>query len=195
MANSSTLVAAGIGLVFGLAGGAVGTLLRGPPRDAAIDTSRPSASAAQDPALRVAIEELTREVRALHETLGNRLEAPTREVASTSAPVDLDRLAAAIERLTTSSGALSGATGSTARHAAPLVGTDRPRNAPRLRELLQDADYEVRSRKHRFLTYQQVLDQFGAPDDIFENGKWYYDLAEGGALEFQFYDGMLTHIY
>jgi hypothetical protein len=195
VANSPTLVAAGIGLVFGLAGGALGTLLRNGPGEATIDTSRPVAGAAQDPALRIAVEELTREVRALHESLGNRLEAPTREVASTNAPVDLDRLVAAIETLSTSPGVLSGATGSAARHAAPLVGTDRPRNVPRLRELLQEIDVEARSRKHRFLTYQQVLDQFGAPDNVYENGTWHYDLAEAGALEFQFFDGMLIQIF
>ncbi len=192
--NSSTLSAATAGLVFGFAGGVAGAMFlgAGPP---ATSREPPSsiASAPQDPALRVALDELTREIRALHESLGNRLESPTRQAAPTSAPVDLDRLTAAFDRLATSSGAL-GAPASGAARYAPLIGTDRPPNLPRLREL-QQVDSDVRSRTHRFLTYQQVLDQFGAPDEIYENGKWYYDLAESGGLEFQFFDGMLIHVY
>jgi hypothetical protein len=192
--NSSIVVAACVGLVFGLAGGVAGAKFfgAGPPITAG-ESSSPFTSAPHDPALRVALDELTRELRALHESLGNRLESPTRQAASTGAPVDIDRLTAVLDKLVASTGALPATPSHGSRH-APLIGADRPARLPRLRELMQ-IETEVRSRQHRFLNHQQVLDQFGAPDDVYTNGTWRYDVAGAGGLEFEFFDGMLIHIY
>ncbi len=191
MGNTSTPIAAGIGLLFGLAGGIAGALFIGAQSSPA---TRDSLSQPQDPALLRAIDELRQEVRSLHESLANRLTEPAREPALGSSEPDLDRLVAAIDKLATITNT-SSAPSSTARRNAPaLIVPDRPQNAALLREL-QPVDYDVRSRQYRFFTYQQVLDQFGPPDEVHNDNSWFYAVPGTGGLTFRFFDGMLVNIF
>ena len=193
--NTSMVVAAGVGLMFGLCGGIAGAWIAGaqppaPAPNAALTSSTPPLA---DTALRDALTDLTHEVRALHESLTTRMAEPTRSPALASSTLDLERLVAALEsfaRVASESPPTSGATG---RSAAPLILPTRPRDQGRLLELAQ-TDFETRSRQHRFLTYQQVLDRFGQPDDVYENGLWRYELPDSNSLLFRFFDGMLIRI-
>ena len=60
---------------------------------------------------------------------------------------------------------------------------------------LARVDESARSSKLRFSTYQQVLDRFGPPDDVYEDGSWYYEVPPSDNLSFKWFDGMLIHVY
>lgn len=193
--NTSTVVAAGIGLVFGLCGGVAGALIVGVQPSAPVPSASFTSTATppQDPALRDVLTDLTREVRTLHESLTTRLAEPTRSPALASAMPDVDRLVAALEAFAKNANASPATASTSGRNAPALILPTRPRDERLLRELVQ-TEYVVRSRQYRFLTYQQVLDRFGRPDEVQSDGSWYYDLSESGELNFKFFDGMLVNI-
>jgi hypothetical protein len=189
----------------GFLGGLIGTMWHadGPPADrvptaGATPLAARPASEVRDGELTVALADLTREVQRLREALDARPAgvARTSVGAGADAPAEVtERLLAALESLdrSLSSGRRPGSGAGT--QAAPLV---LPSGNPRhdlIAELRAIKDDEARSRRHRFLTYQQALDRFGVPDQVYSGGRWIYeDPVTQRETQFTFEDGLLIRI-
>lgn len=193
--------ALGLGALFvgGLLGGLLGTVFfaRGSVPEGAGATGE-RVEVQSDPRLLAAIEELTRELRV------RAADAPAagggaREAvrAGENAPAgDFGALAAALDRLTQ---ALEQARGGAAGGGIGITPLVVPRGGARTEALarLAGRSAEDLAGELRFLTYQQVLDRFGAPTNVTADG-WYYTLGAGDAavtFTFQFRDGFLINVW
>ena len=214
MASGAKTVVVGIGAlaVGGLLGGVIGAFLglrlAGPapeawplipsqaedptvaPRGRDGQAARPDDSEA---GLLRAIDELTAEVRGLRAAFEQPTSARTSPEGGTP---ELERLAELLEVLTTSLKTQPRAGTGPGYQGSPLV---VPRGEPRRDRIADVAELpqEARSRDLRFLTYQQVLDRFGHPDEVTQNGVWlYFDPAtEKISVEFRFVNGLVTNVY
>jgi hypothetical protein len=151
-------------------------------------------SAASDPALLAAIEGLAREVRRLGSEPARTERSPVGEPARD--PADQEDLIAALDRL---SAALASAPGRGFPGGIGITPLVRPasKRLDALTELL-NREWDELSRENRFLTYQQVLDRFGSPDEVSGDGRWIYYVNAGEerqAFTFNFQDGFLVNIY
>ena len=191
----------GIAALFlgGLAGGVLGAaLFRSAPAEprSATPAAAPAAGpAVGDDALALAIRDLRLEIRDLRAALTEpRPDSARTPAGAAPAGPDQERLVAALEALARalSPGARPGSTGT--GRSAPLI---VPRGPPR-HDLLRDVramDEEQRGRTYRFLTYQEVLDRFGRPDQVYRGGQWMYeDPDSGDEITFYFEDGLLLNI-
>ena len=209
MASGTKLAVVGIGALFigALVGGVIGASFATPvitARPAEATGARPvtPGAAAQtglpsDARLLLALDDLATEVGGLREAFEQRASTPasTRTSPGGGTP-ELERLAELLEVLATSLKTLPRAGTGPGFQGAPLV---VPRGEPRRDRLADVAELpqEDRSRDLRFLTYQQVLDRFGHPDEVTQNGVWlYFDPdTEKISLEFRFHDGLVTNVY
>jgi len=200
--TTTTRTALGVGALFvgGLLGGLLGSALFS--RDA---TPGPVGSAservvvASDPQLREAIEALTRELRRAGVATpadGERRAPANGEGTAPAAQQDFGAVIASLDRLTQALGQARGGAGGGGIGISPLVLPSAGSRADALAGLAGRSAEDL-SREYRFLTYQQVLDRFGRPDEVSANS-WLYRFGSGEALQvftFKFSDGYLTNLY
>jgi len=207
--NALSLPAAILVFLGGLGGGVLGSLIfAGAPARPEMQTHDSDIVA-----ITAAIQQLSRDVRLLAEHADSRggaatSAAPLRETAlpesrpgSARGIDNNEKLILAIERLTAS---LAGRGGSSRAPALSVnVGTPIPaqqKRAEMFNPILQ-LEYELRSQKHHFMTYQQVIDLYGMPDVIGEHStgvSFDYNIKEGtdehAYLQFRFMDGFCIRV-
>ncbi|MFN0206310.1 MAG: hypothetical protein ACKVS6_08340 [Planctomycetota bacterium] len=210
MNSSNTLSLPVAILVFmgGLGGGVLGSLI--------FAGASPRPQDSQDSgivAITAAIQQLSRDVRKLAERsdLPGEAAAPSREAAAPDSRPGAargndtnEKLILAIERLTAS--LASSLSGRGSARAAPLsvnVGIPIPTQQKRIEMFnpILGLEYEKRSQKHHFMTYQQIIDLYGVPDTIDEHGSgvsFDYNINEGTDehiyMQFRFIDGFCIRV-
>lgn len=161
-------------------------------------------------AITTAIQQLARDIRVIADRSDSRTDAaaPARETAlPASRPGGLrgtdanDKLILAIDRLVFALGGSGGnkLSGSLAVNAGTPIPTQQIRTE--LFTPILELDYDIRSRKHHFMTYQQIIDVYGMPDLISEsnNGLSFdYNIKEGTPehmyIQFRFSDGFCIRV-
>lgn len=199
MSANKTAIAIGALLVGGVVGGVIGSALvtRDAGTGASAGVAHPRAGTEpEDTATLEALQTLTDEVRGLRADLAQRAGGPVAERTTPEGGTpELERLAELLDVLATNLKTRPRAGTSPGFQGTPLL---VPQGAPRRDRLADVADLpeEERSRAHRFLTYQQVLDRFGAPDHVTGDGIWVYnDPLTRVEVHFHFQDGLVTNVY
>ena len=142
--------------------------------------------------------ELAAEVRRLRQTLEQfAAGAATREPAGNAAQGNADEIHLLVEELRSlvrsapdRRAPVSGAR--TPELVLPPPGL-RPRAAPRVIDLEEGGNMEQVNREHILWTYQDLLDAYGRPDEISQDGnglEWLYQ-GDGYRTRFYFADGLL----
>ena len=195
------MLAAGLGALFvgGLLGGALASLFLRPDAPVPLAGLEPAAAARDDSAIVRALEVLTEEVRHLQVRRETSAPADRAPVGPThpanGGSVDLlaaiDRLSQALAR---APARIAGAS-----EKPPLVAPAGSGYRQSLANAMEGRDCEELSRELRFLTYQQVLERFGAPDEARNDGSFGYVVQGAGGEEvevtFKFVDGYLFNVY
>jgi len=163
------------------------------------DAATPEGPAAARPqpadagsALVRALGELTGEVHQLREELRTR---PAGRSPVDGGSEEQDRLVHLLDVLTSNLETATRTGTGPGYHGSPLL---LPTGEALRNRLADEADLseQERSRNNRFLTYQQVLDRYGPPDQVSDAGIWIYkDPLTGVELNFHFKDGLVTNVY
>lgn len=199
---STTLrTALGAGALFlgGLIGGWIGSAMFRAPTAPASAASPGDGAPRSDDALRAAIEALTAEMRraSLVTPVDDGLREPVNgEGAPPAAAQDFGAVVAALDRLTQALGQARGGVAGGGIGISPLVVPGPGSRKDALARLVGRSAEEL-ALEHRFLTYQQVLDRFGRPDEVSADS-WSYRLdsgAESNDFTFVFVDGYLMNIW
>ena len=212
MASGTKTAGIAIGALFigALVGGVLGTALGRPVIDSLTGASAPvqspppggraegaarpgSLGAGGDGAASLlALGDLTAEVRGMREDLNDE---PSRRTSPEGGTPELERLAELLDLLASNLKNSPRAGTSPGYQGAPLVTRAGEPNRNRLADLA-DTPEEERSAPIRFLTYQQVLDRFGTPDQVSNEGVWMFeDPLSRVELYFFFKDGLLMNVY
>jgi hypothetical protein len=193
-------MALGAGALFlgGVSGGVLGSALFRTPEERSTVAPMESIAAPRDDGLRAAIEALAAELRRanLAAPVDDGLRVPADGGGGAPTPTaEFAALTAALERLTQALGQARGTVAGGGIGVTPLVLPPPGHHAANLSALLA-MDPEEASRQFRLWTYQQVVDHFGRPDQVYEGG-WAYELPEPGdrrEFTFRFIDGFLSRI-
>jgi hypothetical protein len=194
-----TALAAGALFLGGLFGGVLGSALFRAPAAPASGASPGDGAPRSDEGLRAAIEALTVEVRRANVVapVDDDLRAPVDGEGTVPAgEQDFGAVVAALDRLTQALGQARGGVAGGGIGISPLVVPGPGSRGDALARLVGRSAEEL-AVEHRFLTYQQVLDRFGRPDEV-SNGSWLYRTGSGDQREvftFQFVDGYLMNIW
>lgn len=198
--NSNSLLVGLLGLLLGLGGGAIGSMLVVGGRPVERPAPVAEGGGPSDGETAAMLRELTHELRLLREAIeaggAPRQETPASE-RTVAAPAPTDRLERAIERLAE---VLPSQRAASARptSAAGLGSSQlRSKNTELLRSVWS-AEETVRARPYMFWSMRQIMERFGQPDGVgSEDGvHWnvYYRFDEETSVEFWFTDDMLTSI-
>jgi hypothetical protein len=206
MRNSFPWIVAGLvlALVCGAAGAFVTLLARAAPeaRGAALSVEPPRA-AGSDPALSEALANLAREFTALRAELERQSaqRAPSDGVvgaANANLEALLARVASALEGASGlgESGLAASQTFSGELRTRPF-GADDPRTFAAL-QVASAVDDERLLSEHRYLSYQLLLQKYGAPDRISADGPtctFVYEVEEGQQVGFKLYGGIVIDVW
>jgi hypothetical protein len=191
----------GVATLFlgGLAGGMLGTtFLARTPSEQTPQTASPNAAPGESSReLARAIESLAARIQALGERPAETARNDRQPIADPASPaLQEDRVVAALDRLSSALELSQGRAAPGGIGITPLV-LPPPGSKRVALEALVGRGWEDLSREFRFLTFQQVLDQFGRPD-LVENESWVY-LLDGGDAEksfrFQFAQGYVMNVF
>lgn len=209
MASGAKTAVVGIGALFigALVGGVVGAAFGRPVLDGLSGGEAPSTVGAAETGAGVAARpggpadgaELLRALGALTEEVrGMRTDLEARSGERTApggGTPELERLAELLDVLATNLKNSARPGTAPGYQGAPLLLPPGEPHRNRLADL-GDLPEDERGKANRFLTYQQVLDRFGAPDHVTRDGIWLYvDPLSDVEIQFHFKDGLVTNVY